>query len=304
MFIFSKDQKIFEIGSIKIGGQPGQNPPVLIGSIFFEGHKIVEDDKKGVFDTKIAETLINNQDEWSDETGMPAMLDVVAQYPEALINYIEFITSITDTPLLMDGATGQVRIPVCKRLKEVGLISDRIIYNSIDSHSDEQEIEAIKDAGLKQSVLLAYGNRYIWPKDKLKLIAGEVEGMNLLEKAEKAGVEKVLVDTAVLDPPSIGLSARAIYLIKEELGLPAGTAPCNSIYTWHKGKEFNAIKNSIISTCSMIHTMGADFILYGSIKNAEIIFPALSIVEACIAYNNRREFKIRPGENHPLMKIF
>ncbi|MHA1649104.1 MAG: tetrahydromethanopterin S-methyltransferase subunit H family protein [Candidatus Helarchaeota archaeon] len=303
MFQFRKEQKIFEIGKIKIGGQPGQNPPALIGSIFFKSHKIVEDDKRGIFDKKQAETLINLQDEWADKTGMPAILDVVGEYPEALINYIEFVTSITDTPLLMDGATGNVRIPVCYHLKEIGL-KDQIIYNSIDYHSTDDELIAIKDADLKQAVLLAYGPRFIWPKDKLKLIAGDIQGKNLLEKAKEANVEKVLIDTAVLDTPSIGLSARAIYLVKEELGLPAGTAPCNSIYTWAKGKEFNAIKNSIISTCAMIHTLGADFILYGSIANAPIIFPALAIVESCISYNNRREFKIRPAENHPISKIF
>jgi tetrahydromethanopterin S-methyltransferase subunit H len=136
------------------------------------------------------------------------------------------------------------------------------------------------------------------------LIAGEIKEKNLMQKAQEAGIENVLVDTAVLDPPSIGLSARAIYLVKEELGLPAGTAPCNSIYTWAKGKEWKAIKTSIISTAAMIHTLGADFILYGSIKNAPMIFPALAIVESCIAYNNRREFRIRPSEGHPITKIF
>ncbi|MHA1279139.1 MAG: tetrahydromethanopterin S-methyltransferase subunit H family protein [Candidatus Helarchaeota archaeon] len=304
MFIFSKEQKVFKIGKVTIGGQPGQNPPALIGSIFFKGHNIVEDDKKGIFDKAQAETLINLQDEWADKTGISAILDVVGEYSDALIRYIEFVTAITDTPLLMDGATGNVRIPVCQYLKDIGLTGDQIIYNSIDYYSDEAEIEAIKNADLKQSVLLAYGARYIWPKDKLKLIAGDIPEKNLLTKAKEAGVEKVLVDTAVLDPPSIGLSARAIYLVKEELGLPAGTAPCNSIYTWTKGKEFHAIKASIISTAAMIHTLGADFILYGSIKNAPMIFPALAIVESCIAYNNRREFKIRPSEGHPITKIF
>ena len=76
------------------------------------------------------------------------------------------MTSITDTPLLMDGVTASVRIPVCQHLKDIGL-RDQIIYNSIDFHSKDDEIAAIKDAGLKQAVLLAYGPRFIWPKDKL-----------------------------------------------------------------------------------------------------------------------------------------
>jgi tetrahydromethanopterin S-methyltransferase subunit H len=153
MFIFSKEQQVFKIGKVTIGGQPGQNPPALIGSIFYKNHKIVEDDKTGIFDKDQAETLINIQDEWADKTGIPAILDVVGEYPEALIKYIEFITSLTDTPLLMDGATGNVRTPVCQHLKEVGLAGDQIIYNSIDYYSDDSELTAIKDAGLKTSGL-------------------------------------------------------------------------------------------------------------------------------------------------------
>lgn len=303
MFNFSKEQQVIQIGKVKIGGQPGVNPPVLVGSIFYKSHKIVMDDRKGLFDKAQAEALINLQDEWAEKTGIPAILDVVGDHSEALIRYIEFVTSVTDTPLLMDGVTGGVRIPVCKHLKETGNV-DRVIYNSIDFHSADEEIAAIKDAGIQQAVLLAYGPRFIWPKDKLRLINGDVQGGNLLEKAERAGVKKVLIDTAVLDVPSIGLSARAIFLIKEELGLPAGTAPCNAIYIWSKGTEFKAIRNSIISTSAMIQTLGADFILYGAIKNAPLVFPALSIVESCIAYNNRREFKISPTETHPITKIF
>jgi len=303
LFIFSKEQKIFKIGKISIGGQPGQTPAVLIGSIFFKSHKILEDERNGIFDKAAAEQLINTQDEWADKTGIHALLDVVGEYPEALIRYIEFVTSITDAPLLMDGVTAAVRIPVCQYLQESG-IKERVIYNSIDFYSDAAELAAIKSAGIKQAVLLAYGPRALWPKDKLKLIAGQMETKNLLEKAEDAGVDKILIDTAVLDAPSIGISARAIYLIKEELGYPAGTAPCNAIYTWSKGKEFQAVKNSIIATSAMIRTLGADFVLYGSIANAPIIFPAMALVDSCIAYNNRREFKIQLAENHPLTKIF
>ena len=70
-------QKIYEIGGKRIGGQPGELPATLIGSIFYQGHKIVEDPKKGIFDRVRAEELIEKQDEFSDLTGNPCMLDVV-----------------------------------------------------------------------------------------------------------------------------------------------------------------------------------------------------------------------------------
>ena len=47
MFRFNKEQKVFEIAGAKIGGQPGDNPPFLIASMFHNKDKILVD-RKGV----------------------------------------------------------------------------------------------------------------------------------------------------------------------------------------------------------------------------------------------------------------
>ena len=99
MFKFGKEQKIFEIGDIKIGGQLGELPTVLIGSLFHEGHKIVKDRKLGIFDKRRAERLIKVQEEMSEKTGVPCMLDVVAENPEVLIKYIDFVSEVTEVAL-------------------------------------------------------------------------------------------------------------------------------------------------------------------------------------------------------------
>ncbi|MEM3793633.1 MAG: tetrahydromethanopterin S-methyltransferase subunit H, partial [Candidatus Bathyarchaeia archaeon] len=85
MFRFEKEQRIFEIASVKIGGQPGQNPPVMIGSIFYTGHEIVKDERLGIFDRKEAENLLAKEAEASDATGLARIVDIVGSYPEALI---------------------------------------------------------------------------------------------------------------------------------------------------------------------------------------------------------------------------
>jgi tetrahydromethanopterin S-methyltransferase subunit H len=54
MFKFQKEQKAFDIAGTKIGGQPGEYPIVLVGSIFYDRHKIVTDANKGEFDKKQA----------------------------------------------------------------------------------------------------------------------------------------------------------------------------------------------------------------------------------------------------------
>ncbi|MDD2755315.1 MAG: tetrahydromethanopterin S-methyltransferase subunit H, partial [Methanothrix sp.] len=43
MFRFSKDQSIVNVAGVKFGGQCGQLPSVLCGTIFYQGHKIVAD---------------------------------------------------------------------------------------------------------------------------------------------------------------------------------------------------------------------------------------------------------------------
>ena len=46
MFKFERDQITCRIGNVELGGQPGERPTVLIGSIFFARHKIVQDSQR------------------------------------------------------------------------------------------------------------------------------------------------------------------------------------------------------------------------------------------------------------------
>jgi tetrahydromethanopterin S-methyltransferase subunit H len=52
MFRFDKEQMVIEFAGAKFGGQPGEYPTALSGTIFYARHKIVEDAKKGIFDKK------------------------------------------------------------------------------------------------------------------------------------------------------------------------------------------------------------------------------------------------------------
>ena len=68
MFKFQKEQEIVNIAGVKIGGQPGELPTVLAGTIFYNKHEIVEDAAKGLFDRAAAEKLVNLQETSSEET--------------------------------------------------------------------------------------------------------------------------------------------------------------------------------------------------------------------------------------------
>lgn len=306
MFTFRREQRIVEITpKVRLGGQPGELPTVLIGTIFYSGHSIIRDPSTGEFDESRAEDLINRAVELSEATGNPQVIDVVGPTPETLIERIEFVADRCDAPFLVDGPSAQVRIPVVKHLSEVGLLS-RAVYNSIDEHTGEEEVRSLRDHGVKSAVLLAFHMRKVWPEDRIDVLKGFNGRRGLLELAEEAGVENKLIDTAVLDLASIGLAAKAIHLCKEEFGLPCGCGPSNATYTWRRRK---ALPKQVFQVCDsavdvVTQLQGADFILYGPIEEAERVFPSCALVDALIAYANRR-CGIRPRTgDHPFYKIW
>lgn len=198
-----------------------------------------------------------------------------------------------------------MRIPVVKHLYEVGLIK-RTIYNSIDYNVKPEEAEAIRDYKLKSSIILAFNPRSVKPEGRLDILRGIKGKVGLLTIAKKAGIENVLVDTAVLDVPSIGIAAKAIQLVKEEFGLPAGCSPSNALGAWKKAKE--ELGRLALNVCeasanAIPITMGADFILYGPIEWADLAFPVCAMTDAIIAYNAWK-YGVKPlTKDHPIFKI-
>lgn len=305
MFKFVKEQKIFEIGNIKIGGQPGELPTVLIGSLFHEGHRIVKDRNLGIFDKPEAERLIKIQEEMSDKTGVPCMLDVVGENSKALKRYIDFVSETTDSPFLINGPEMSVRVEATKYAGEIGLLN-RVVYNSINYTLGEEEINAIKKTGVKAAIIQAFNPRNTRPKGMLQILKGTLEKEGLLDRALRAGIEKPLVLTPVLDVPSIGIGVQAIYLAKEEFGMPVGTAPVGVVGRWNKVEDLgrNAKKLCRAGAATLAQSMGSDFIIYGSVTKARDIFPVCAMIDAIIAYN-ARTFGIKPlTKSHPLYKIF
>lgn len=304
MFAFEKEQKVFEIAGVKIGGQPGAYPTVLIGSIFYDKHKIVTDARRGLFDEAEAENLINRQEEMSDQTGNPHILDVVGSTSEALVKYIEFVSRVTQSPFLVDSPHSDVRLHAIKHCVEVGL-QERAIYNSLDENVKTDEVDALKDIGVDAAVVLAFNSSDPRVAGRMKILSGSSERKGLIKVAEEAGIEKLLVDTAVLDAPSIGTSARTIYMVKSEFGLPSGCAPSNAMYAW---KTLNQLGPHAVTTCraaahAFLPVLGADFVLYGPIRYAEMVFPACAMIDAFVGYDSRWR-GIRPTPPHPLYKIF
>lgn len=302
---FERKQETCEIAGVKVGGQPGENPTVLVGTIFYEGQKIVEDPVKGFFDRRKAEALLSKQDELSEATGNPCMVDVVGRTAEALRSYIDFVSDITDAPFLVDSPSMDARIEGCRHAAEVGL-RERTVYNSINPEVTQKEIEQLREIGVSTAIVLPFSEYEFSPEDKLKLLQGDEEKEGLLGEAEKAGVRKVLVDTSVLDVVSTAYSASSIRVIKERLGLPSGCSPANSFDMWKRVKEFgkHSARACLASLSVFLRCFGADFILYGPMRMADVVFPACAMVDAILTYSIVTEGYEPKDKNTPLYRIF
>ncbi|MEM1515459.1 MAG: tetrahydromethanopterin S-methyltransferase subunit H [Candidatus Bathyarchaeia archaeon] len=298
MLEFRVEQKTFQIGKISVGGYPGKRPVVLVGSIFYHGHKIVGNEMTGEFNKKAAEDLINLQDDLSEKTGNPCMIDVVAASQEAMIKELDFVASITEAPILMDSPSASIRLAGLKYAEDSGLIN-RIVYNSILPEAKTFELERIKRSRLESAILLAYNATDFTSKGRIKAVN------DLITLARNLGIKKPLIDTCVLDVPTLGSACKAILHVKNEWGYPAGAGTHNAIATWKGLKKKigpQAFMPCSVSAAIMAVSIGADFILYGPIEDAKVFFPSVALVDT--AYGQLMlEKGEKPPLNHPLFRI-
>ncbi|MFX1395020.1 MAG: hypothetical protein ACFFAH_15815 [Promethearchaeota archaeon] len=60
MLNFELEQKVITIGNCKVGGQPGDNPIVMIGTVFYTKHAALKNEKTGEIDKKLVENEIKD----------------------------------------------------------------------------------------------------------------------------------------------------------------------------------------------------------------------------------------------------
>jgi tetrahydromethanopterin S-methyltransferase subunit H len=301
MFKFNTEQKVYEVGRVKIGGQPGELPTVLIGSIFWLGQKMVQDANKGIFDAKQAENLINKMETLSDLTGVPFAFDIVGTTEEAFGKYIDFVAKHSEAPLMLDAMSPRTRMAAADMVKKMGL-QDRCIYNSVYKGVRDAELEKLKESGIKMSIVLADN-----PKDNS--LEGKMQVLEeALELAKKGGITKPLIDTAIpAFEPDMGTAVIAIPKIKEKYGHPTGLGTGNVVTTmgWvkaHFAKEFRL--GTRTATNALMQTVGANWLMFGPAEQSDYVFPAVAIVDTYVAAA-MGELGIRPlHEQHPAYKIF
>ncbi|MDD3245904.1 MAG: tetrahydromethanopterin S-methyltransferase subunit H [Methanosarcina sp.] len=315
MFKFDKKQEVYEIGGVKFGGQPGENPTVLVSTMFYARHKIVTDEDKGLFDKAAAETLWNTQVSMSDATGNPYVNQIVGETPEAIKNYIDWFVGIDDrTPFLIDSSAGDVRAFAAKYCTEIG-VANRAIHNSINASIEQAEMDVLAESAVEAAIVLAFNATDPTVKGKMDILevggSGQTKGM--LQVAKECGIKIPLVDVAAMPlGAGSGATIRSIPTIKGKLGLPVGGGYHNMASAWDWLRKFKKTQPdpkaiympTDIGTNLVAQIAGSDFLLYGPIENVNQIFPAVAMVDIMLGETAKElGVEIADLDNHPVTKL-
>ena len=309
MFRFDKEQIVIDVAGVKVGGQPGEYPTVLAGTIFYGGHKIISDEKAGVFDKDAAEERIKTMEEMSDVTGNPCIVQTFGATPEAIVKYLEFVGDICDKPFMIDSTSGEARAAGAKYAQEAGL-ADRAIYNSLNMASEAFEIDALKETDITSSIILGFNPMEPGVEGKINIWenGGSALDNGLLEMADECGIDKPFMDVAITPlGQGAGPACRTSFAEKSKWGYPVGSGIHNvpSAWDWLRGykKEHKEAWPVCDVGSNIVQQMaGGDFVLFGPIENARMAFPACAMADIFIA-EAAKDIGTEPVEEHPMFKL-
>lgn len=302
---FNRDEmKVFEIGGVHFGGQPGEYPTVLIGGIR----------SRDELDREMAERIRKLAD-YRKEFAIPCLVDLFVRNEEDAEERISFVADNTDLPFFVDMPTGSLGLKkkVFEFLKRKGL-SSRVIYNSVNIASSDEELKMMQENGIKNALLLTFNSANPTVNGALEVASGGGDEPGLIERLEEHGVSNILLDPGVAPMVMEGdLFLTTIVVLKQKTGYPVGCAPCNLPESWtylkeikkEDGERWRGIYRSctdILDAIAIDH--GADFIFYGRLSyldEAKVISTAM-FDKITLKENGR--FGLEPGcKDHPGVKL-
>jgi tetrahydromethanopterin S-methyltransferase subunit H len=298
MFSFTKEQKVFEISGISIGGQPGMYPTVLFGGVFFKGEPDFDDAKK-----HIQTTL-----DISKQTGTPFIPDFFVRKVEYIQPIISFIEKVVPRkyPFSIDIIEPSIKVETLIHLAEKKLLS-RTIYNSIHIGITKEERDVLQNNTPEMAIIVAFNPKNKSPDGKIEVLenGAYLTEKGLLEIAHNLGIEKILVDTAALAPgENSGAAVAAIPVIKEEYGLPTGCAIHNVVEKSRWLNDFPLAKKTVdVASNISIPLFGGDYAIFGPIENAEIVIPLIAWQDILVSEYAENYFGITPIASHPRRKL-
>lgn len=308
MLNFSKDQSVVEVNDLKFGGQPGENPTVLFGTVFY-GKKYKEQSPEIFMEV---EAQILKQRKLSEMTGVTQVVDVFIGTEDQIPWRIDFLLENLrpDEVFSIDIPDSEMRCKTLEYLGQKGAL-DRVIYNSLNLGVTPEEIETLRRNTPAAAIVLGYNPKDFSTDGRMEMLetGGSMLEDGLLQIAEEVGIKGRLLDTGATPfDHNAAETIRAIPVFKNKFGLPVGCAIHNTVESWLWMKQYRKEHKEAYSICDMgsnglVVVWGGDFTFYGPIRNAEKVFPYIAMVDKFIAEGARDYFGMDVDEGHPGRKL-
>ncbi len=276
------DINSYNYGDIELGHGNFNLPPVLIGTIFYQGETIVDKKDNRNFNEERAKKRINIQKEIAKKYKIPSLVEISGTDPESMVKYLEFYLDNYDPPFVLGGSV-DARIAGVEYLHERGVNSEDYIYNAISNLKNKHEIEVIRNYKLNSVVVLILGAQNMTSTQRYAYITKKDQDgeKSIIDGLREVGVDRIWIDGGVIDLESLVHILETQKMISTSLNLPVGTAPTLFLFMYSSPKA-NAVFHTKYRKASIMFpaTLFSNFIFYGAIEDArECISAAYQAME-------------------------
>lgn len=290
------EPKFYSYGDVKLGRGDFDLPPVLIGTLFYQGQPIVNRKNSEIFNETKALKRINMQLSLSKQYKIPNLIEISATKPDAMIKYLEFYLNNFDPPFIL-GGNFESRVAGIKYLSEHGVKPDQYIYNTISNLKNKQELEILQKYKIQSTVVLILGSENMTSTQRYEYITGKNQpnDISIIDGLKSLGIEKIWIDGGVINLESLAHVLETQQLVSTALQLPVGTAP-NLFLFQYSSPRLNIKFHTRYRRASImfIATWYSNFIFYGAIEDAKESFSS--------AYQSLEFKKIIRSKNMKLFK--
>ncbi|MFX0071471.1 MAG: hypothetical protein ACFFAO_10315, partial [Candidatus Hermodarchaeota archaeon] len=206
----------FSYGDIKLGRGNFELPPVLIGTIFYQGESLVDRQNSELFNKEKAKKRIDTQKALAKKYKIPDLIEISAITPEAMVNYLEFYLDNYDPPFVL-GGTFDARVAGIEYLNDKGVKPNDYIYNTISNLKNKKELELITRNKIDSIVVLILGSENMMSTQRYNYITqkNQPNNISIVEGLTNLGVDKIWIDGGVINLESLGHILETQKLISE-----------------------------------------------------------------------------------------
>lgn len=284
-------------GNAKLGCGNFELPPILIGTMFYQGQTLIDRKNELQFDANKAKKRIDAQKSLANQYKLPDLVEISAVTPKAMVNYLEFYLESYDPPFVLGGSF-DAKIAGIEYLKENDIKSDQYIYNSISNLKNKKELELLKKNRISSVVVLILGASNMSSTQRYAYITerNQPGNLSIIDGLKELSIEKIWIDGGVIDIESLSHILDTQQIVSKSLKLPVGTAPTLFLFKY-SSPRLNLKYHTKYRKASImfIASWYSNFIFYGAIEDAKECFA--SVYQAIELKNMMKNNNIRLFDN-------